>query len=170
MSSFYNTNAAAEFLHELLPGKSAAYWNGRLVNMRRIDRSSVLAIPFSRSGKVAFYDEADLRLFADFERMCHLGKMKVTGRAAEALKAFGIGQAGGGAQGRMFRGAAVNIQVNNDDGQPFVQTIVNEPLTVFAMTADQAIEFGKDLIEAGQAAKRISKAAPAHIEAFSKAV
>lgn len=159
MSNLYNTAAAAEFLHEQLPGKTPTYWSGRLVNMRRIDRSTALAIPFSRAGKAAFYDETDLRLFADFERMCHLGKVKVTGRAAEALKAFGIGQAGGGAQGRTFKGATVNMQVNNDDGQPFVQTIVNEPLTVFVMTADQAIAFGKELIEAGQAAKRITKAA-----------
>jgi hypothetical protein len=170
MSNLYNTAAAADFLHEQLPGKTPAYWNGRLVNMRRVDRSSALAIPFSRAGKVAFYDEADLRLFADFERMCYLGKVKVTGRAAEALKAFGIGQAGGGAQGRMFKGAAVNIQVNNDDGQPFVQTIVNEPLTVFAMTAEQAIEFGKNLIEAGQAVKRNSEAALSPMEASSKTV
>jgi len=168
MSNLYNTAAAADFLHEQLPGNTPAYWNGRLVNMRRIDRSSALAIPFSRSGKVAFYDEADLRIFADFERMRHLGKVKVTGRAAEALKAFGIGEAGGGAQGRVFKGGAVNIQLNNDDGQPFVQTILNEPLTVFAMTADQAIEFGKELIEAGQAVKNISKAAPSPIEAFNK--
>ncbi|MGZ8288198.1 MAG: hypothetical protein ACXW2U_07210 [Telluria sp.] len=157
MSDLYNTAAAAEFLHELLPGKTPTYWSGRLVNMRRSDRSKALAIPFSTAGKTVFYDENDIRLFADFERSCYLGKVKVTGRAAEALKAFGIGQAGGGAQGRAFKGATVNIQVSNDDGQPFVQTIVNEPLTVFVMTPDQAIEFGKELIEAGQAAKRITK-------------
>lgn len=159
MTTAYNTGAAADFLHEQLPGKTPTYWNGRLVNMRRVDRATALAIPFTRVGKCAFYEESDLQLFADFDRMCHLGKVKVTGRAAAALKAFGIGQAGGGAQGRRFAGATATLQVSNDDGLPMVQTIVHEPLTVFAMTLDQAIDFGRQLIEVGQAGARIAKAA-----------
>jgi hypothetical protein len=152
----FNTNAAADFLNELVPGQSPAYWNQRLINARRSDRKQPFTVPFSTIGKAAFYQEADLKQFAEFEKARRLGKVKLSGRAAEAIRAFGIGEQSGGSQGRQFKGASVNLQTSTDSGAAFVQTIISEPLMVFAMSPEDAIAFGKELVKTGQAAQRIN--------------
>jgi hypothetical protein len=154
--NIFNTNAAADFLNELVPGESPAYWSQRLINARRTDRKQSFTLPFSTINKAAFYEEADLRQFAEFEKARRLGKIKLSGRAAEAFRAFGMGEQGGGSQGRQFKGASANLQTSNDSGAAFVQTIFNEPLMVFAMSPEDAIAFGKELVETGQAAQRIN--------------
>jgi hypothetical protein len=151
--NIFNTNAAADFLNELVPGESPAYWNQRLINARRTDRKQSFTLPFSTINKAAFYEEADLKQFAEFEKARRLGKVKLSGRAAEALRAFGMGEQGGGSKGRQFK---ANLQTSNDSGAAFVQTIINEPLMVFAMSPEDAIAFGKELVESGQAAQRIN--------------
>jgi hypothetical protein len=153
--SLFNTGAAADFLNEAIPGKTPGYWRQRLINARRSDRSEAFVLPFSTVGKAVFYEEADLQQFIEFEKSRQLGKMKLSGRAAEALRAFGIGEAGGGSQGRRFKDGSVNLQATDDGSGVFVQTIISEPLMVFAMTPEQAIAFGTDLVDVGQAGLRI---------------
>lgn len=63
---------------------------------------------------------------------------------------------GGTTQGRPFKGGSASPQVANNNAGVFVQTVINEPLMIFAMTPGQAIEFGADLLEAGQTAQRMS--------------
>lgn len=156
MSNVFNTGAAADFLNEALPGQTPTYWYQRLVNARRTDRKHPFTLRFSTVGKAVFYEQVDLEEFANFEKTRRLGKMTLSGRAAEAIRAFGIGEQGGGAQGRNFSGASVNLQTSQ--GSAFVQTIINEPLLVFAMSPEDAIGFGLELIEAGKAAQRINGA------------
>jgi hypothetical protein len=160
MTDLFNTNAAADFLNAAVPGESASYWNQRLVNARRSDRQQPFAIPFSTVGKACFYEQSDLEQFAEFEKSRRLGKVKLSGRAAEALRAFG-----GFPQGRPFKGGSAYLLPSETPGGTLVRATINEPLTVFAMTPEQAIEFGKELIDVGKVAQRhngmqIAPAAP----------
>lgn len=150
MSDIFNTNAAADFLNEAVPGESASYWNQRLVNARRSDRQQPFTIPFSTVGKACFYEQSDLEQFAEFERSRQLGKVKLSGRAAEALRAFG-----GYPMGRAFKGGSAYLLPPSDaSNSVLVRLTIDEPLMVFAMTAEQAIEFGKELVEVGRVAQR----------------
>lgn len=72
----------------------------RLTNARQVGRTQVFNLPFSKIGKVVFYEQADLVEFAEFEKTRRLGKMKLSGRAAEVMRAFGIGTSGGSSTGR----------------------------------------------------------------------
>lgn len=156
MENFLDTKAAAEHLHARIPGESVKYWTARLNNLRRTDRTQPFELRFAKvEGKSGFYNRADLERYVEFEKSRRVGKVKLSSRAAEALRAFGIGEAGGTSLGRIFKGGTANPHPDNK-GSVFVQAIINEPLTVFAMTPEQAIEFGKELIEAGQAAQRIN--------------
>lgn len=160
MQKFHDTRAAAQYLHDHVPGESVKYWSLRLHNLRRSDRPQPFKLEFAKvEGKAGYYTERDLAAYVEFEKTRRLGKLKLSGRAVQAMRAFGIGEAGGGTQGRRFAGASVNLQVSNQDGKAFVQTIINEPLMVFAMTPDQAVDFGKQLIEVGEAAQRINASA-----------
>lgn len=151
------TNAAGEWLHEAVPGESPAYWRQALINNRRPDRSPPHRVPFNTLGRAAVYTPEALQAFADFEKSRRLGQIKLTGRAAEVVRAFGIGEASGTTQGRAFKGASANLA--SGPSGAFVQTIINEPLLVFMLTADQAVALGKELLDAGQAAMRINGAA-----------
>lgn len=151
-----DTKAASEYLHDRIPGESLKYWTARLNNLRRTDRPQPFELRFAKvEGKSGFYNSADVEQYVEFEKSRRVGKVKLSSRAAEALRAFGIGEPGGTSLGRTFKGGTANPHPDNKGGV-IVQTTINEPLTVFAMTPEQAIEFGKELIKAGQAAQRIN--------------
>src|SRR3546814_12925214 len=78
----------------------AGYWSNFLINNRRSDRHPVHRIPFERIGTGAFYTPDVLEEFVNFERSRRIGEMKLTGRAAEALRAFGVGEPGSRTTGR----------------------------------------------------------------------
>jgi hypothetical protein len=146
-------SVAGEILHEQMPDKTAEQWRLWLQNNRNQTRRVSYRIPFERMAGGVFYRRDELAKFAEWERARQLGTIKLTGRAAEVLQAFGIGEKGSTTQGRRFKGGSANLVVDAA-GEVFVQTIINEPLMVFAMSADQAIDFGKEMAEAGKAAKR----------------
>lgn len=147
-----NTQAAADWLDKAIPGESPSYWSGVLINNRRNDRPQVYKLPLTRVGKGAFYTVEALNSYADFEKSRRLGSIKLTGRAAEALHAYGIGQ-GGSTTGRPWKGAAVTLQTD-EAGGVFVQLVVREPLTVFRMEPQQALDLGEELVEVGRVAGR----------------
>lgn len=149
--------AAAEWLAQQLQDKTAEQWALWLRNNANTARRATYRIQTEQIGRSAFYNLGELEKFAEFEKGRQLGQLKLTGRAAEVLQAFGTGTEGATTNGRKWKGACANL--GTDKGAAFVQTIINEPLTVFAMTAGQAIEFGRELIEAGQAAQRINSQA-----------
>lgn len=151
--TLFTTQAAAEWLHEAISGESPDYWRQALINNRRPDRNPPHRIQFSTLGRAALYTLEALKGFAEFEKSRRLGRLKLTGRAAETIHAFGIGQSGGSTNGRKWNGGSANLSTDGD-GNVFVQVIINEPLMVFAMSPDQSAEFGKELAEAGRAAKR----------------
>lgn len=150
--------AAAEWLAGQLQDKTVKQWALWLRNNANTARRAVYRVQVETVGRSAFYKPDELEKFVEFEKGRQLGQLKLTGRAAEVLQAFGTGTEGATTNGRKWKGGSANL--GTDKGAAFVQTIINEPLTVFAMTTDQAIEFGRELIEAGQAAQRINDQAP----------
>lgn len=147
-----NTQAAADWLDKAIPGESRSYWSGVLINNRRNDRSQVYKLPLTRIGKGAFYSVEALNSYAEFEKSRRLGSIKLSGRAAEALHAFGVGQ-GGSTTGRIWKGASVTLQTDGA-GEVFVQLVIEEPLAVFRMAHQQALELGEELLATGKAAQR----------------
>ncbi|HRP25450.1 MAG TPA: hypothetical protein PK205_16505 [Promineifilum sp.] len=146
--------AAAERLAQQLPDKNAEQWALFLRNNANTARQAFYRLPVERIGRSSFYREGELSKFIEFEKARQIGTLKLSGRAAQALQAFGIGQKGGSTKGRQWKGGSANLI--NEGESITVQAIINEPLTVFVMTPAEAIEFGRDLIETGQAAQRIS--------------
>lgn len=145
--------AAAEWLAQQLQDKNAEQWALFLRNNANNARRAIYRLPVEQIGRNSFYQPDELAKFVQFEQGRQLGTLKLSGRAAEVLQAFGTGTSGATANGRKWKGGSANIGLTNG-GERFIQTMINEPLTVFAMTPAQAIEFGKELIEAGQAAQR----------------
>ncbi|ADG14253.1 conserved hypothetical protein [Paraburkholderia atlantica] len=158
MSDLYNTQAAAEFLSRALPDDGdSAYWSGFLINNRRTDRSPIHRIPFSRVGKAALYSPEDLARYVEFEKARRLGTVKLTGRAAEALQAFGIGESGGSSTGRRLEIADVSLQIDEATREPFVRLVISEPMLVYRLELSQAQSLSERLLEAAKIGKRLAK-------------
>lgn len=152
-----NRQAAASWLASKLPQKSPEQWAHWLRDNANQSRPASYRVPSSKIGRHAFYDLADLEAFVRFEKEITHAGVKLTGRAAEAFHAFGIGTPSGTPYGRKWKGGYANPSTR-DDGDLFVQTGINEPKLVFAMTPDEAIEFGRELLEAGEQVKRTGAA------------
>jgi hypothetical protein len=139
---FFSCSVSGEILHELVPDKTAEQWALWLRNSRNQSRRVHYRIPFVRMAGGVFYDPEELRKFADWENNRRLGKIKLTGRAAEVMRAFGIGEATGGATGRQWKGASADRK----DG--VIQFVIADPLLVFAMTPEQALDLSCELKKA----------------------
>lgn len=133
-----STAAAGDFLQRLLPEKTAAQWAMFLQNNRKPGRQVTYRVPYERLGGTgAFYLPGELQKFAEWEKQRTLGAMKLSGRAAEALHAFGIGQAGGNTTGRRLN-YSINPQIDPATQEPYLQLIVRDPLMVFRVSQAQA--------------------------------
>jgi hypothetical protein len=77
-----------------------------------------------------------------------MGKMKLTGRAAEVMRAFGIGANGGSTTGRKLTVSGINPQVEESTGKPFIQLVTDEPLMVYRLELEQAKRIATELNEA----------------------
>lgn len=142
------TQAAGDWLHEAIPDESPAYWRHVLINNRRQDRRPPHRIPFGTLGRAAVYTVEALQAFAEFEKSRRLGEMKLTGRAAEALQAFGIGTGAGSTTGRKLQLTAINPQIDEASGKPFVQLVMNDPLRVYRVEVKEAKQIARQLIDA----------------------
>lgn len=151
-----STNAAGDWLHEAIPGESAAYWRTSLANNRKPDRKPPHRVPFSIIGRGAFYSISDLIEFAEFEKSRRMGQMKLTGRAAEVIRAFGIGS-GGGTTGRNLKVTGITPQIDEASGKPFIQFITDDPLMVYRLELDEAKRIAKELLEASDLGERVAK-------------
>lgn len=161
MTAFLDTKAAADFLHEQVPGETEKYWLARLNNMRRTDRPQTFNLQFAKiEGKAGFYDQKDVAAYSEFEKLRRIGRTKLSGRAAQVMQAFGIGEPGGGSFGRKWVGARAHVVPSPDGGPVFVQFFIHEPMLAFAMSAEQASTLGKELVEMGRAAQRFNGDAP----------
>jgi hypothetical protein len=150
-----SASVAAEVLAEILPDRNPAQWELWLRNNRNQARKAVYRIPVQRISNGAFYTRDELAKFAEWEKGRRLGKVTVTGRAAEVMRAFGIGEASGGAHGRRLS-CSVNVQPGEAGTAPYVQLIVNDPLLVFRLDADDLADLIKELTEAKACVDRLA--------------
>lgn len=146
-----STQAAAAALHEAIP-EPEGYWARFLMNNKRPDRNPPFRVEFVKMGGGVLYPRKALADFIAWEKSRRLGTTKLTGRAAEALRAFGIGEAGGGTTGRSLE-CTVHPQQDPTTGQPYIQLIVKNPLLVFHLNVGQAEELIRELQSAVNATK-----------------
>lgn len=132
----FSTQAAAEMLHEAIP-EPKGYWARFLMNNKRPDRNPPFRVEFVKMGGGVLYPRKALADFIGWEKTRRLGDLKLTGRAAEVMRAFGIGEAGGGSIGRSLD-CSIHPQNNPTTGKPYVQLIVKDPLLVFHLETEQA--------------------------------
>lgn len=149
---FLSTQAAAEHLARELPAKTESQWALWLRNNRNQSRSVIYRVPVVHIGRPAYYKPQDLAEFIDFERRMQTGALPLSGRAKQALQAFGLGEPGSTNLGRRWKGADANLAVSEKGA--LVQFVISEPPMVFALSPEQAQAIGRELLEAGQAAQR----------------
>ncbi|SAL42496.1 hypothetical protein AWB74_01731 [Caballeronia arvi] len=152
-----STQAAAELVAaEIDESGGVTYWSRYLTNNRREDRSPPHRIPFQRIGGGAFYLRPDVAAFIAFEKSRRLGVLKLSGRAAEALRAFGIGEAGGGTTGRNLD-CTLTAQLDSTTGTPYAQLVIQDPLLVFRVEPDQLRELHSEIAATLKAFERWAK-------------
>ncbi|SAK48280.1 hypothetical protein AWB78_00865 [Caballeronia calidae] len=150
-----STQAAAELVDEAIPeAGGSAYWSRVLTNNRREERNPPHRIPFERIGTGAFYRREDVAAFIEFEKSRRLGVLKLSGRAAEAIRAFGIGEKGGSASGRKLNVSAVTLQLDQTTGARFVQLVTSDPLMVYRLELGEAKALAKELADVVHAGER----------------
>lgn len=142
-----STQAAAELVaSEIHEAAGVTYWARYLTNNRRDDRNPPHRVSFQRLGACAFYRREDLAAFIEFEKKRRLGIRTLSGRAAEVMRAYGIGEAGGGTTGRRLD-CTINPQVDPVTGAPYVQLVINDPLLVYRVDIAQAKALCTELAE-----------------------
>lgn len=152
-----STQAAAELIAaEIDESGGATYWTRYLTNNRREDRNPPHRVPFERIGGGAFYLRSDVADFIAFEKSRRLGVLKLSGRAAEALRAFGIGEAGGGTTGRKLD-CTVTAQHDPVTGTPYAQLVIQDPLLVFRVEPGQLRELHAEITDTLNAFERWAK-------------
>lgn len=151
-----NNGVSADVLTELLPDRTSTQWGLWLQNNRNQSRRVPYRIPFEKMAGGVFYRREELAKFAEWEKSRQLGSIKLTGRAAEVVRAFGIGTASGSSTGRQLKVTGVALQVDQATKQPYVQLITNDPLMVYRLELDTAKALGSDLSATAAAGARIA--------------
>lgn len=141
-----SNSMAAESLHRIFPNRDVQQWSMWLQNNRNQSRSVPYRIPFVRMHGGVFYEVEELNRFADWERARSLGTIKLSGRAAEALAAYGVGSDNGGAYGRSL--AYTVMPAVTEEGEPFVRLMTEKPLAVYRLEIAQALALANELVEA----------------------
>jgi hypothetical protein len=158
MPKYLDTRAAAQYLHDRLPGESVKYWSLRLNNLRRKDRRQPFPLNFAEvKGKSGYYAQDDLAQYVEFEKARRTDKAKLTGRAAELARAFGAGEPGGSSYGRKLAYTVMLGFEEGDVSKQFVRLMIERPLGVFRLEADEAAALAAELADAVKAIKRHAK-------------
>ena len=139
---------AAQVLHEQIATKTTEQWMLWLQNNRNQSRRVPYRIPFVRLAGGVFYHREEIANFAEWEKARSLGSIKLTGRAAEVLHAYGVGTTSGSATGRKLLVQGITTQVDQVTGAPYIQFITDDPLMVYRLEADEARAVTKNLNDA----------------------
>lgn len=133
----------AQALSEQLQDKTPEQWAGWLQNNRNQSRRVPYRIPFQRINGGIFYARDELDKFVEFEKQRTIGTIKLTGRAAEVLRAYG-----GSATGRKLKITTINPQADEATGKLYIQVIADDPLMVYRLELDEAQAIAAKLTEA----------------------
>lgn len=156
MDDLLSNSAAAALLAEQIPEKDSAQWMQWLQNNRNPARNAVYRIPFSRIGSGVFYRPDEIAKFAEWEKSRKVGTLKLTGQAAEALRAFGIGEKDGGATGRRLD-CDITVQVDPANSRPYAQLLIKNPLLVFRLESEQVKQLHRELGDTARFLERHAK-------------
>ena len=143
-----NHGKAEALLNEVIPGETPGYWRRFLQNNRNIHRHPPYRIPFEKLGGGVYYARDDLTKFSEWEKGRRLGSIKLTGRAAEVMRAFGIGEVGGTTTGRKLTVDDISPQVDQASGTPFVRLVIADPLLIYRLELSEAQAIARYLLEA----------------------
>ncbi|MHB1402123.1 MAG: hypothetical protein ACYCWB_06960 [Thiobacillus sp.] len=157
MEELLSNSYTAQTLSEMLPDKTAEQWHLWLQNNRNQSRRVPYRIPFVRMAGGVFYYREELIKFSEWERGRQQGAIKLTGRAAEVLEAFGIGSSTGSATGRKLKITSITPQQDEGTGKPFVQLIMEDPLRVYRLETDEALRIADDLTVAARQSSRVKR-------------
>lgn len=135
--------AAADLLAGELGG-TPARWLTWLANDRRPGRAGLLP-PLDGPGRPRYLLVA-LEAYVAAERARRARRDGIGGRAAEVMRAFGIGEEGGSRTGRRLE-SVVTAQLDEQNGVGFVQLMVTSPLMVFRLNIDEARALAAQLTE-----------------------
>lgn len=152
-----NSSVAGQILSGLLGDKTPDGWALWLRNNRNQSRHAPYRVPFEKISNGAFYSREDLDEFVQWEKSRQLGTFKVPARAMEVLDAFGVGHANGSSTGRKLTVTGITAQVDEANGNTFIQMILNDPLRVYRIEVAQAQALATDLLEAVQVCTRSQK-------------
>ncbi|ELY5870242.1 hypothetical protein SNN82_000408 [Cronobacter sakazakii] len=144
---------AAEYLNEELPGRSVKYWQQWLANNRNHSRRSAYRIPFHNLEgiRAAHYELTELDKFIEFEMQRQLGSVTLSGRAAEVIRAYGIGENNGGLTGRKMAITAIHKREDEKTKDAYIQLVIEEPLMVFRLQISEALDLANKLLDAASA-------------------
>lgn len=159
-TELWGNGVAAEFLSEQLPGRDAKQWALWLRNNRSQSRKVPYRIAFERISNGTFYPPEELAKFVEWEKSRQLGTMKLTGRSAEVMRAFGIGTSSGSSTGRKLEIVGISPQFDQATGKAFVQLITADPLMVYRLAPEQACEIAQDLLAAADSQERELQQSP----------
>lgn len=132
---------AEKYLQSAL-GERDGYWRVYLQNNRRPERKPKHEVPYTVVRGRPFYSRSDLDALIAHVRTQDVYRGRATVRIQEALNALG-----GTATGRPFV-ASISPQIEEGKGIAFIQLVVSDPLLVFRLELDQALEVATELIEA----------------------
>jgi hypothetical protein len=150
----FNSGTAGQILSEALPAKTPEQWALWLRNNRNQSRPASYRVTCQHFAGGVFYLREDLMKFVEWEKARQLGTIKLSGRTAEVIQAFGLGESGGGSYGRKL---AYNVLLGFEEDNPksqFVRLMIERPLGVFRLSADEADALARELQEAASAIRR----------------
>ena len=152
----YGNSFAAQYLSEQITDKTPEQWELWLRNNRNQSRKVPYRIAFERISNATFYRPEELAKFVEWEKSRQLGVMKLTGRSAEVMRAFGIGSSNGSTTGRKLEIVGITDQFDEATGARFVQLIISEPLMVYRLDPDQARQVAAKLLNAAGSPESIA--------------
>lgn len=167
-AEWLSTQAAGEYLSQQFPAKSAEQWALWLRNNRNQARRAIYRVKAELIGRSAFYAPEELEAFLTFEKSRQRGAIKLTGRAAEVMHAYGIGTSAGSGTGRKLKVTGINPQIDEVTGKPYVQLITHDPLMVYRLEPEQAKTISDELAEVVACCKRASGNQQTHGDARIK--
>lgn len=131
---------AVQFLQEHMR-QPEGYWANFLTNNRRPERRPAYKVPFLKQGGKVLYAREHLAKLLEREKHTHLGGLQVSGRAAEVMRAYGIGTPQGGPYGRKLQ---YTLTPQSNEGGLHVQLLIEDPLLVFCLPVDQVDKLAKE--------------------------
>lgn len=148
VEELWGNGFTAQVLSEQLTGRNTEQWELWLRNNRNQSRKVPYRIAFERISNGTFYSPKEIEKFVEWEKSRQLGTMKLTGRSAEVMRAFGIGTSSGSTTGRKLEIVGISQQIDQATKESFVQLITGDPLMVYRLAPDQARKVAAELLEA----------------------